>query len=70
MRFFASVSSDLRLFPGDYSHIYEGEWSQVVFNRRTPSLIRQSGDANHAPSEASSLPSVKSGRRKTFFFMG
>ena len=33
----------------------------------TPSLIQQSGDVNHAPSEASSLPSIKSGRRKTFF---
>ena len=38
MRFFASVSSDLRLFPGDYSHIYEGEWSQVVFNGRARRL--------------------------------
>ena len=40
----------------------------MVFNGRTLSLIRQSGDANHAPSEASSLPSIKSGRRKHSFY--
>lgn len=40
----------------------------MVFNGRTLSLIRQSGDANHAPSEAFSLTFVKSGRRKHSFY--
>lgn len=59
----ASVLPDSRLIPCLRGGVAVGGAQRA----RTPSLIRQSGDANHAPSEAFSLTFVKSGRRKTFF---
>ena len=65
----ASVLPDSRLIPWRLIPCLRGGVAVGGAQRaRTPSLIRQSGDANHAPSEAFSLTFVKSGRRKHSFY--
>ena len=64
----APVLPDSRLIPWRLiPYLRRGVAVGGAQRARTPSLIRQSGDVNHAPSEASSLPSIRSERRKTFF---